>query len=38
MSPLVSRPLFGLLQQSRKTDNDEYGAVSGITGRGNRKY
>jgi hypothetical protein len=35
---LVRRPLFGLLYKPRMMDNDdECGAVGGMSGRGNRR-
>jgi hypothetical protein len=33
---LVRLPLFGLLYQSRMMNDDEYGAVGGMFGKGNR--
>jgi hypothetical protein len=34
---LVRRPLFGLLYQPRLMDDDEYGAITGMIGRRNRR-
>jgi hypothetical protein len=36
LSPLGRRPLFGLFYQLPMMDYDEYGAVGGMSGRGNR--
>jgi hypothetical protein len=33
LSHLVRRPLFGLLYQPRMMDNDERGAVDGMSGK-----
>jgi hypothetical protein len=36
LGPLGRRPLFGLFYEPRMMDYDEYGAVGGMIGRGNR--
>jgi hypothetical protein len=35
---MVLRPIFDLFYQSRMVDDDECGAVGGMSGKGNAKY